>query len=395
MHINYKRNIFYRFIRQLIDLFVILYFIIFKLILSIFRQKKKYKGIIILRLDALGDLFLWLSSANEIRKKYRGQHITLVCKEEYLEFLTSLNLFNILIPINLNKFFKNPIYHFHTINRISKQSYDLLLSPMYSRAIKCDLLAKLIFAKEKIGCFGDNSSIRKFTKVITNNWYSELVSSNSSPNTIHEIFSNFHFLNHIGIQELPNIFSLRSKYNSKFNFSTKYFVLFPGSSNKFRNWDIGKFSDSVEFIYKKYSFLPVICGGVSEIDISKKLIELNKSIKYISLVNSTSILDLVDIIAKAELVITNETAATHIAASVNTLCFTVLGGGHFGRFAPYPKTLNQNQNRVIFNKLECFNCNWYCSIIKKNELTYPCINKISSSNLISQIDKELNKKNYL
>ena len=179
------------------------------------------------------------------------------------------------------------------------------------------------------------------------------------------------------------------------NFSTKYFVLFPGSSNKFRNWDIGKFSDSVEFIYKKYSFLPVICGGVSEIDISKKLIELNKSIKYISLVNSTSILDLVDIIAKAELVITNETAATHIAASVNTLCFTVLGGGHFGRFAPYPKTLNQNQNRVIFNKLECFNCNWYCSIIKKNELTYPCINKISSSNLISQIDKELNKKNYL
>ena len=93
MHINYKRNIFYRFIRQLIDLFVILYFIIFKLILSIFRQKKKYKGIIILRLDALGDLFLWLSSANEIRKKYRGQHITLVCKDEYLEFLTSLNLF--------------------------------------------------------------------------------------------------------------------------------------------------------------------------------------------------------------------------------------------------------------------------------------------------------------
>ena len=149
MHINYKKNIFYRFIRQLIDLFVILYFIIFKLILSIFRQKNKYKGIVILRLDALGDLFLWLSSANEIQKKYRGKHITLVCKEEYLEFLKSLNLFNTLIPINLNKFYKNPIYHFHTINRIAKHSYDLLLSPMYSRSIKCDVLAKLIFAKKK------------------------------------------------------------------------------------------------------------------------------------------------------------------------------------------------------------------------------------------------------
>ena len=40
-------------------------------------------------------------------KKYRGKHITLVCKEEYLEFLKSLNLFNTLIPINLNKFYKN------------------------------------------------------------------------------------------------------------------------------------------------------------------------------------------------------------------------------------------------------------------------------------------------
>ena len=215
MHINYKRNIFYRFIRQLIDIFVIFYFVVFKLILFFFRQKNKSKGIVILRIDALGDLFLWLSSANEIRKKYSDNHITLICKEEYLEFLSSLNLFNTLIPINLNKFFKNPIYQFHTINIITKYSYDLLLRPMYSRAIKCDLLAKLIFAKKKIGCFGDNSSIRKLTKIVTNNWYSELVSPISSTNPIHEIFSNFKFLNHIGIKEPPNTFSFKSKYNSK------------------------------------------------------------------------------------------------------------------------------------------------------------------------------------
>ena len=140
--------------------------------------------------------------------------------------------------------------------------------------------------------------------------------------------------------------------------------------------------------------MPVICGSNNEIGLSKKLIELNKSIKYTTLVNKTSILDLIDVISRAELVITNETSATHIAASVNTLCFTILGGGHFRRFAPYPKSLNQTQNKVIFNKLECFNCNWYCSIIKNKDLTYPCINQISSSDLISQINKELNKKNH-
>ena len=78
------------------------------------------------------------------------------------------------------------------------------------------------------------------------------------------------------------------------------------------NLEIGilkNFLNLIEFIFKKYSFLPVICGGVSEIGLSKKLSELNKSIEYVSLVNNTSILDLVDIIAKAELVITNETAS--------------------------------------------------------------------------------------
>ena len=72
--------------------------------------------------------------------------------------------------------------------------------------------------------------------------------------------------------------------------------------------------------------------------------------------------------------------------------FSVLGG-HFGRFFTYLKSFNQAQNKVIFNKLEFFNCNKYYSIIKDKELTFPCINQISSSDLISQINKELNKKN--
>ncbi len=393
MHINYKRNIFYRLIKQSIDLFVILYFIFIKLILSIYRPQKKNKDIIILRLDALGDLFLWLSSAEEIRKKYHAHHITLICNEEYLEFLSSLSLFDSLISINLNKFYKNPIYHFKIISKINEENYDLLLSPIYSRAIKYDLLTKLIFARKKIGYSGDESSIRRFTKSITNNWYSELVTTNSKLKLSHEVFLNFNFLNYIGIQKIPYSFSFKKKIDSKFIFQNKYFVLFPGSSNPFKNWNIDKFSNVVEFIYRKYGFLPVICGGIKEINLSNKLIKLNKSIKYTSLVNNTSILELIDIIAKAELVISNDTAGSHIAASVNTLCFTILGGGHFGRFFPYPKSFNQTKSKVIYQKLNCFNCNWKCTLIKNKEYTYPCINDISSSDIISQITKSLNKEN--
>ena len=106
MHINNIKKISCIVIKNLIEIFVILYFFFITLILSFFSYKNKSFLIVILRFDALGDLFLWLSCAEVIRKKYKQSHITLICKEEYYEFLSSLNLFDSLVPVNLNKFLK-------------------------------------------------------------------------------------------------------------------------------------------------------------------------------------------------------------------------------------------------------------------------------------------------
>ena len=392
MHINDKKKLSHQVIKNFIEIFVILYIFFITFILSVFSYKNKSNGIVILRFDALGDLFLWLSCTEGIRKKYNQNHITLICKEEYYEFLSSLNLYDTLIPVNLNKFFKNPKYHFMTLIKIRKNNYDVFLNPMYSRSLKSDFFAKLIIAKKKIGHIGDNSSIRKYTKLITNNWYSQLISVNTDEKQQqHEIQRNFNFLKHIGILEKPKVYKINNFPKSKFNFDFKYFVLIPGSSNRFRNWNINNFSEVVEFINKKYNLFPVICGGIDEINLSNMLEKLNKSVKYTSIVNDTSILDLVDVISKAEFVLTNETAASHISASVNTLCFTILGGGHFGRFAPYHDSLEQKDNKVIFKKLECFNCNWNCKIIKDDENIYPCISNIKPLDVINAISTQLKK----
>ena len=136
---------------------------------------------------------LWLSSAEEIRKKYKNDHITLICKHEYFKFLSSLVLFDSIIAVDLNKFFKNPKYHFSTLRIIRKNNYNLLLNPMYSRSIKSDLFTKLIYAKRKIGYCSDTSCIRKTTKLITDKWYTKLISDNTSIGHQHEILRNFNF----------------------------------------------------------------------------------------------------------------------------------------------------------------------------------------------------------
>lgn len=391
MHINLKKKN-CLFGKYLIDFVVIIYISLISFIISIFQFKKNCSDIVILRLDALGDLFLWLSSASEIRKKHEKKHITLICRHEYEAFLKSFHMFDSLIPINLNMFFSSPKYHVKMINKIRMHKYKLLLCPMFSRAIKSDVIAKLINADKKIGYLGDKSSIRKLTRLITNKWYTELVINKFSNDVKHEINNNYNFLKHIGIHEKPKIFSPPLKASPKLNLPSKYYVLFPGSSNKYRNWSIKYFSEVIKFINLSYKIIPVLCGGSSEIEISKELINLNKSINFISIVNETSISDLIDVIARAKFVLTNETAATHISASVNTLCFTILGGGHFGRFAPYDDFLDRINNNVIFKKLECFNCNWKCTKITDQENTYPCINNIKPLDVIKKIKSGFNVK---
>lgn len=66
---------------------------------------------------------------------------------------------------------------------------------------------------------------------------------------------------------------------------------------------------------------------------------------------------LVDLVASAAVVITAETSTAHIAAALNRPALVIIGGGHYGWFAPWRRSAAQ----VWLTKpLPCFNCNWRC-----------------------------------
>ncbi len=65
----------------------------------------------------------------------------------------------------------------------------------------------------------------------------------------------------------------------------------------------------------------------------------------------------VDLVAKAAVVVTAESSTAHIAAALNKPALILIGGGHYGWFAPW-----QRSDRQVWltNKLPCFDCNWRC-----------------------------------
>jgi len=63
-----------------------------------------------------------------------------------------------------------------------------------------------------------------------------------------------------------------------------------------------------------------------------------------------------------------------MATQTKAVC--ILGGGHFGRFAPYPGHLT-NKPTCIFEKMDCYNCNWDCKFKTAENIPYPCISGVS------------------
>ena len=66
---------------------------------------------------------------------------------------------------------------------------------------------------------------------------------------------------------------------------------------------------------------------------------------------------LVKLVANSALVLTAETSTAHIAAALDQRAVVLIGGGHFGWFAPWSRSAKQIW---LTNRLPCFGCNWKC-----------------------------------
>lgn len=66
---------------------------------------------------------------------------------------------------------------------------------------------------------------------------------------------------------------------------------------------------------------------------------------------------LVDLVAAADVVLTAETSTAHIATALDQSVLILIGGGHYGWFAPWRRS---NRQVWVTNKLPCSGCNWRC-----------------------------------
>jgi ADP-heptose:LPS heptosyltransferase len=351
--------------------------------------KNNLSGIIIVRVDAIGDFIIWLDSAKHYREIYPGKKITLLVNSVYAEYCKNFNYWDSVIPIDLNSFKFNIFYRFKIIKEIRNKFYLTAIHPNYSRAFHDgDVLIKQIRAINKIGFDGDFSNISKFQKRISNCWYTKLIQSNNINSM--ELLRNGEFIQKLSGHNISistaNLPNLSGKINN--SYSTNYCIFIPGASWSGKCWGILNFSNLINKIITYHNYKILLCGSENEVELCNAL-ELKCNSAVLNLSGKTSLEQFIELIRGADFVVGNDSSAIHIAAAVGTPSVAILGGGHPDRFLPYPETINCIQPLVAYHKLNCYGCNWRCNQISEGESIVPCVSNIKIEDVYALIKRAI------
>lgn len=341
--------------------------------------------IVFVRLDNIGDFIIWLHSLSNLKQEMRklNKKSVLICNAAVKELAIETSLFDEIIPINIKKFNLNLNYKYKVLKSLRKRKFYKVVSPIYSRNIATEGIIKNLISREKIGIDGDLSNITKLQKIFTNKNYSKLVTLENYNKM--ELYKNLEFFNKVFYSNYElSLYELKLNNNRILNLKEKYCIFFIGASNKRRCWEIEKFIESAKILNGKIEI--IISGGKDDIKLSNEFEEKSSILGLkgiINLVGKTNLVETAKLIEGAEFILTNETFSVHMATLLKRKSICILGGGHFGRFLPYPKELENNEvnflPEVIYKKMECFDCNWKC---KYNDIPWRCIKNIGVDDLI-------------
>ena len=344
---------------------------LFKFFSNVRSPKKR---VLIIKADAIGDYILFRNFIQAIKEteKYKDYRFDLlgntVWKDIALHY--DAGLVNQFYFIDPDALYDAPVQVIALGWQLYKCNYEVVLQPSFTRTLMESGLAGLTAAKDIIGFETNTERMQARYKLKTDRFYTRLL---KLPTNIYfELERTSYFFQKVLNEPLAvNAPFIKGNAGNK-----NGIVIFPGAGVSKRSWEPSNFLELIKLI-RKHSDQPVyLCGGPAEITIADYLTENLPAGSTINLTGKTSLPQLVNLIGSVSLLIANETSAIHIAAATKTSAVCILGGGHFGRFAPYPDYL-ENRPVCIYEQMECYHCNWNCKFDVPDDGRFPCISKVS------------------
>ena len=346
-------------------------------------QKNRKAVLLLIRQDAIGDFVMWLDTAKEYRKKFPPDKykIVLVGNKIWCDLAEELPYWDEILMVDVKKFKTFSRYRWNLLRKVRNLGVQISIQPTFSREFyHGDSLVRASKAARKISSVGDMGNRNWLKKFIADSWHTELIPVSTRPMTElernAEFFSGLSNYSHItGYPQLdiPELW-LSSEWREKI-----FYILVPGTSGAVagKEWPPAFFSDLATKVFRQTGWEGLICGAKQEHSLGEQILKQCDA-PLQNLCGRTTLVELAGLLSQSRLTISNDTGVVYLSSAVGTPSFCIVGGGHFGRFAPYPDLPGQTNNlKEVFHKMPCYGCNWKCIYPINEGEPAPCIANIS------------------
>lgn len=317
------------------------------------------KKVLIVRSDSIGDFVIFSGALPYYRRIYPNAELALVVPEGVANLAQACPFVDEVITFDRGKMLSQPGYAADFIHHLRGRQFTVAICPAFSRDKVSDFIAINSGAAERITCSGDTANLPADAIKANNLQYTQVVPM--SEGVALETFRNEEFLKGLGVEldgpYRPTVWITQADEDAADQLLNHRalknpVVIAPFAQQDIRNWPAENWATLISM----YPDVPVvICGTEKDGRAAETIIHLANHPNTHNLCGLTTVRHLAALIARTRLCISSESAAAHLAAAVNRPHVVLVGGGHFGRFLPYSP-----QTRMVFNRMECYNCNWQC-----------------------------------
>ncbi|MCX7910233.1 MAG: glycosyltransferase family 9 protein [Endomicrobia bacterium] len=342
------------------------------------KNKKEFNlkddsKILVLKFWGMGSIILAIPGIKEIKKffpKSKIYFLTLLRNKEIIEAYSDIIDEGIFLDIDKGfiNFFKDV---FKVIIKMRRLKLDLLIDLEFFTRFSA-IISYLSNAKNKAG-FASWEVWRGFLHNITvpfNRYW------HVKKNFINLIFKAVGKEINFEIKLVPPSFINYYNYK-KFDFIDKPYICINPNSGELaleRRWPLENFIRLIKNILNEWEGYIILLGSKKEKEYVEKILKSIKSSKIKNLAGSLSFNDLVLVISKSALLITNDSGPLHLAAAldVSTISF-------FGPETPLLYGPIGNRHFIFFKNLDCSPCiNVHTGKIVRCIKTSPeCMSKIT------------------
>lgn len=346
--------------------------------------------IIVFRPDELGDFILWLDAAKKLRECFHKKQykIVLFCKPANRPLAEQFDYWDKIVDFKPGKY--TTCFFYRVWANFKLIDADIVINPLPGRPFMIDRLTGHSPAKKKYGLKIGWDQIGRTTEATRNcgdQCYTRLV---ETPLTNHIVQINIAFVNQIcgtnysaALQHIDV-----SSPNAIDENPGNYYIIIPGAGSSGRCWESFKFAELINQIQELHPDTKVmICGTGAEQVICRKISALVKDrSQIIDQCGKTSLIELMKLIGNSKLVIGNETGAMHWAPILQVPSVSILGGGHFGLFQPYPEELTDGTaTEYVYHRMPCYGCTWSCYKATTWDQPHPCIAAITVEEVFEKV----------